>query len=154
MNTTLTIEHLQDQRLDRALDELLANVRRAAVAGHAREALVALGWLLQREGAWRLPAHGALVTEVQRLWPLVALLAGQGCPAVGEQQAMDAVQLAEWADEQAGQWLQSLALPGRQQRAPGGGRRGRSVRVRPRCALARRAWRTTQPGQAHALRGA
>ena len=120
MNTTLTTEHLQDQRLDRALDELLANVRRAAVAGHAREALVALGWLLQREGAWRLPAHGALVTEVQRLWPLVALLAGQGCPAVGEQPAMDAVQLAEWADEQAGQWLQSLALPGRQQRAPAG----------------------------------
>ena len=91
MNTTLTTEHLQDQRLDRALDELLANVRRAAVAGHAREALVALGWLLQREGAWRLPAHGALVTEAQRLWPLVALLAGQGCPAVGEQQAMDAI---------------------------------------------------------------
>lgn len=120
MSTTLTTEHLQDRRLDRALDELLANVRRAAVAGQAREALVALGLLLPREGAWRLPIHGALVTEVQRLWPLVALLAVQGCPAVGEQQAMDAVQLAAWADEQAGQLLQSLALPGRQQRAPAG----------------------------------
>ncbi len=120
MSTTLTTEHLQDRRLDRALDELLANARRAAVAGHAREALVALGLLLQPEGAWRLPAHGALVTEAQRLWPLVALLAGQGCPAVGEQQAMDAVQLAEWAEEQAGQLLQSLALPGRQQQVPAG----------------------------------
>lgn len=120
MGTTLTTEHLQDRRLDRALDELLANARRAAVAGHAREALVALGLLLQPEGAWRLPAHGALVTEAQRLWPLVALLAGQGCPAVGEQPAMDAVQLAEWAEEQAGQLLQSLALPGRQQQVPAG----------------------------------
>lgn len=120
MSTILTTEHLQDRSLDRALDELLANARRAAVAGHAREALVALGLLLQPEGAWRLPAHGALVTEAQRLWPLVALLAGQGCPAVGEQQAMDAVQLAEWAEEQAGQLLQSLALPGRQQQVPAG----------------------------------
>jgi len=116
----LTTQHLHEQRLDSALDELLANARLAAVAGHASEALAALGLLLQREGAWRLPAHGALVTQVQRLLPLVALLAGQGCPAVGEQDAMDCAQLADWAGQQAGQLLQSLALPGRLQLAPAG----------------------------------
>lgn len=116
----LTTLHLNNQRLDSALDELLANARLAAVAGHASEALAALGLLLQREGAWRLPAHGALVTQVQRLLPLVALLAGQGCPAVGDQDAMDCAQLADWAGQQAGQLLQSLALPGRLQLASAG----------------------------------
>ncbi len=116
----LTTRHLNDQRLDSALDELLANARLAAVAGHASEALAALGLLLQREGAWRLPAHGALVTQVQWLLPLVALLAGQGCPAVGEQEAMDCNELADWAAPQAEQLLQSLALPGRLQLAPAG----------------------------------
>ncbi len=118
--TPLTTRHVHAPRLDSALDELLANARLAAVAGHAGEALAALHLLLQPQGAWRLPAHGALVTQVQRLLPLVALLAGQGCPAVGEQQAMDAAPLAEWAGEQAGQLLQSLALPGRLQLAPAG----------------------------------
>lgn len=116
----LTTQHLHEQRLDSALDELLANARLAAVAGHASEALAALGLLLQREGAWRLPAHGALVTQVQRLLPLVALLAGQGCPAVGEQEAMDTAQLADRAAPQGDQLLQSLALPGRLQLAPAG----------------------------------
>lgn len=116
----LTTLHLNNQRLDSALDELLANARLAAVAGHASEALAALGLLLQREGAWRLPAHGALVTQVQRLLPLVALLAGQGCPAVGDQDAMDCAQLADWAGQQAGQLLQSLALPGRLQLSSAG----------------------------------
>ncbi|MDZ7862792.1 DUF4253 domain-containing protein [Acidovorax sp.] len=116
----LTTQHLHEQRLDSALDELLANARLAAVAGHASEALAALGLLLQREGAWRLPAHGSLVTQVQRLLPLVALLAGQGCPAVGDQEAMDTAQLPDWAGQQAGQLLQSLALPGRLQLAPVG----------------------------------
>lgn len=116
----LTTLHLNNQRLDSALDELLANARQAAVAGHASEALAALGLLLQREGAWRLPAHGARVTQVQRLLPLVALLAGQGCPAVGDQEAMDCAQLADWAGQQAGQLLQSLALPGRLQLASAG----------------------------------
>lgn len=118
--TALTTQHLQAPRLDSALEELLASARQAAVAGHASEALAALHLLLQREGAWRLPAHGALVTQVQRLLPLVALLAGQGCLAVGEQEAMDPAQLADWAGEQAGQLLQSLALPGRLQLAPAG----------------------------------
>lgn len=116
----LTTRHLNDQRLDSALDELLANARLAAVAGHASEALAALGLLLQRGGAWRLPAHGALVAQVQRLLPAVALLAGQGCPAVGEQEGMDCDQLADWAGQQAGPLLQSLALPGRLQLAPAG----------------------------------
>lgn len=116
----LTTRHLNDQRLDSALDELLANARLAAVAGHASEALAALGLLLQREGAWRLPAHGALVAQLQRLLPAVALLAGQGCPAVGEQEAMDCDPLADWAGQQSGQLLQSLALPGRLQLAPAG----------------------------------
>lgn len=116
----LTTRHLNDQRLDSALDELLANARLVAVAGHAPEALAALGLLLHREGAWRLPAHGALVAQVQRLLPAVALLAGQGCPAVGEQEAMDTVQMADWAGQQSGQLLQSLALPGRLQLAPAG----------------------------------
>ncbi|EJE53765.1 hypothetical protein PMI14_01345, partial [Acidovorax sp. CF316] len=116
--STLTTQHLHDRHLDSALDELLANARLAAVAGHAGEALAAL--YLLREGAWRLPAHGALVTQVQRLLPLVALLAGKACPAVGEQEAMDTAQLADWASEQSGQLLQSLALPGRLQLAPAG----------------------------------
>lgn len=118
--STLTTQHLHDRRLDSALEELLANARLAAVAGHASEALAALGLLLQREGAWRLPAHGALVAQVQRLLPAVALLAGQGCPAVGEQEAMDCAQLVDWAEPQSGQLLQSLALPGRLQLAPAG----------------------------------
>lgn len=118
--STLTTQHLHDRHLDSALDELLANARLAAVAGHASEALAALGLLLQPQGAWRLPAHGALVTQVQRLLPLVALLAGKACPAVGEQEAMDTAQLAGWAGEQSGQLLQSLALPGRLQLAPAG----------------------------------
>lgn len=117
---TLSTQHLHDRRLDSALDELLANARLAAVAGHAGEAQAALHLLLQPQGAWRLPAHGALVTQVQRLLPAVALLAGRGCPAVGEQQAMDAAPLADWAGGQAGQLLQSLALPGRLQLAPAG----------------------------------
>ena len=116
----LTTRHLNDQRLDSALDELLANARLAAVAGHAPEALAALGLLLQREGAWHLPAHGALVMQGQKLLPQVALLAGKGCPAVGEQEAMDTAQMADWAGQQAGQLLQSLALPGRLQPAPAG----------------------------------
>ncbi|MBB6563877.1 hypothetical protein HNP48_006603 [Acidovorax soli] len=118
--TPLTTRHVHAPRLDSALDELLANARLAAVAGHAGEALAALRLLLQPQGAWRLPAHGALVTQVQRLLSLVALLAGQGCPAVGEQQAMDAAPLSDWAGEQTGQLLQSLALPGRLQLAPAG----------------------------------
>ena len=118
--TPLTTRHVHAPRLDSALDELLASARLAAVAGRAGEALAALRLLLQPQGAWRLPAHGALVTQVQRLVPLVAWLAGQGCPAVGEQEAMDPVQLAGWAGEQAGQLLQSLALPGRLQLAPAG----------------------------------
>lgn len=117
---TLSTQHLHDRRLDSALDELVANARLAAVAGHAGEALAALHLLLQPQGAWRLPAHGALVTQVQRLLPLLAWLAGQGCPAVGEQQAMDAAPTADWAGGQAVQLLQSLALPGRLQLAPAG----------------------------------
>jgi hypothetical protein len=117
----LTTRHLHDRVLDKALDELLATARLAAVAGHAPQALAALALLQQPGGAWRLPAHGALVTQVQRLLPAVALLAGQGCPAVGEQGAMDPAHLAEWAGEQARQLLPSLALPGRLQLAPAGG---------------------------------
>ncbi|MES2612810.1 MAG: DUF4253 domain-containing protein [Pseudomonadota bacterium] len=118
--TLLTTRYVHDRRLDNALDELLASARLAAVAGHAPGALAALALLQRPQGAWRLPAHGALVTQVQRLLPAVALLAGQGCPAVGEQEAMDCDQLADWAGQQAGQLLQSLALPGRLQLAPAG----------------------------------
>lgn len=118
--TALTTHHLHDKRLDGALEELLDNARLAAVAGHAPTALAALALLLVPQGAWRLPAHGALVTQVQRLLPPVALLAGRACPAVGGQEAMDPALLADWASQQAQALLQSLAQPGRLQLAPAG----------------------------------
>ena len=55
----LTTQHLHEQRLDSALDELLANARLAAVAGHASEALAALGLLVNLVCAWLLKGgHG------------------------------------------------------------------------------------------------
>lgn len=104
----LTTRHVQARRIDNALSELLTNARRVVLAGHAPQALEALTLLLQPDGVWRLPAHGALVTQAQGLLPVAALLAEQGCPAVGEQEAMASPQLDDWAMERAQQQLRQL----------------------------------------------
>ncbi len=76
----LTTAAVHDDKLDRALGELMGNAQLVALAGFAGVAREALGLLLQ-PGPWRLPAHGALVHQLQRLLPPVCLMAGQACPA-------------------------------------------------------------------------
>src|SRR5687768_5171993 len=104
----LTTASVQDRNLDAAIGELLANARQLAIAGFAAEAREAVGLLLQ-PGPWRLPAHGTLVQQVQRLLPPLSLLAGQPSPAIGDQEAIPLSQQAEWAEESAQEHVRMLA---------------------------------------------
>jgi Domain of unknown function (DUF4253) len=115
----LTTAAVNDDKLDHALGELMANAQLVALAGLADVAHDALALLLQ-PGPWRLPAHGALVHQLQRLLPPVCLMAGQACPAVGEQAAMSPGQLADWAQQEADGQVQSLARASRNQLKPAG----------------------------------
>lgn len=115
----LTTAHIHDRKVDRAVGELMANARRLAAAGFAAEAYAALGALLQ-EGPWRLPMHGLAAQQLKRLLPSVSLLAGEPCPAVGDQAAMTAAEQAEWAEREAAAQISSVAMVVRHQQRPAG----------------------------------
>jgi len=115
----LTTRAIQDASLDRAIGEVLTNAERACVAGFAPEAFQALTTLLAG-GAWRLPAHGAIVYRLQRLLPDVALLADEAAPAVGAQAAISRAQQPDWCLREAAARLRTIAMVGRRQLRPAG----------------------------------
>lgn len=96
----LTLNAITDRDIGRAIDELLLNATKLAVSGYADIAHRALG-LLQEDGPWRLPAHGAARDSYQYMLPLVCGLAGRDCPAVGDRPAMSAQEVKDWVAEWA-----------------------------------------------------
>lgn len=103
----LTTAALHDDDLDRAAAELIDNACLLGLAGFAGTACEALALLL-RPGAWRLPVHGTLAQQLQRLLPTMCLLAGRDCPAIGQQPAASLEALRERAAAEMQQQRRSL----------------------------------------------
>ena len=115
----LTTDALQDPDADLALGELMRNARKLAIGGLASESFGALALLVQ-PGPWRMPKHGQLVTQLQRLLPPVALLAGQACPPIGDQAAIAPEELGAWAEGEASGQLAAMTRATRTQLRPAG----------------------------------
>ncbi|MGE4073814.1 MAG: DUF4253 domain-containing protein, partial [Lysobacterales bacterium] len=108
----LQLDAINDQDFDRAVDWLLKLAAALAAAGFPDIAVGALA-LLREDGPWKLPRHGSVRHQYERLLRPVSLLAEVECPASTEGSVMSMRSLRRWAAEQASKEISLLSMPKR-----------------------------------------
>jgi hypothetical protein len=115
----LRFDFITDSDMDLAIGELLDNVVKLTLSGHAdiaHRALCDLG----EDGPWRLPRFGSLRNRYEGLLHEVCYLAGVGSPATSDTPAMSVAELREWAFKQQIAGLHNLVVPVRVFRSASG----------------------------------